>query len=186
MADAPKLILGDDWKKRDDEPKAPAVPAASGLSVDSDWKHQAQAEKDRLAAQEAKKAGAAAAAEEIPEPSFGMLVSMLTTQALQYMGAFPDPETGRAVVAPPYAKLHIDLLGVLEAKTKGNLTPEEVKEIGEILTELRLRYVEISKAVTKMIAEKAAKGGTSAAMPPMVGGPSMGAPPAINLKFPGR
>jgi len=105
---------------------------------------------------------------------------------LQYMGAFPDPETGRAVVAPPYAKLHIDLLGVLEAKTKGNLTPEEVKEIGEILTELRLRYVEISKAVTKMIAEKAAKGGTSAAMPPMVGGPSMGAPPAINLKFPGR
>ena len=190
MADAPKLILGDDWKKRDEEPKAAPAPAAaapSGLSVDSDWKNQAAAERDRLAADEAKKANAAGAAEAIPEPNFGMLVSMLTTQALQYLGAFPDPETGRPIVAPPYAKLHIDLLTVLEEKTRGNLTPEEAKEIAEILTELRLRYVEISKAIAKVMAEKAAKGAAGGAIGAGPGGlGGISAAPAVNLKFPGR
>ena len=70
---------------------------------------------------------------------------MLTTQALSYMGAYPDPKTGKAMIALDYAKLHIDMLGILEEKTKGNLTGEEERLLGQILFDLRLRFVELEK-----------------------------------------
>ena len=45
------------------------------------------------------------------------------------------------------AQFAIDLLGVIEEKTKGNLTDEESKELGEILAQLRARFVQIAKLV---------------------------------------
>ncbi|MCA3004883.1 MAG: DUF1844 domain-containing protein [Planctomycetaceae bacterium] len=176
MADTPKLILDDDWKKKPEAPKAPAAGnapagggagAAPGIFVDSDWKSQAQAEKERLAAAEKAKAEADAAKggksagrsgrPEMPEPEFMGLVSMLVSQALMYLGAVPDPETGRAMVAPEYARYNIDLLEILQVKTKGNLTADEQQELDGVISELKLRLVEISRAVEKMMAERAAK-----------------------------
>lgn len=171
MADpnAPKLILDDDWKSSKQEAAKPA----SGLSVDSDWKAQAQAERDRLAAEEQKKAESAAASGggggqgKLPPADFPALVGTLITQALMYMGAFPDPETGRAIVSLEHAKFHIDLLGVLAQKTKGNLTTEESEEIAGALVELRSRFVEITQAVAEAVKQRGAKGG-------MLGGPGGG------------
>lgn len=111
------------------------------LIVDSDWKAEAQAEKEKLAQQEAE-AKAAGGPEALPEPDFRTVVSMLATQALMYLGAFPD-ETGRAVVVPEYAKMHIDLLDVLQVKTKGNLDKEEQEELDQVLVELRQRFVQV-------------------------------------------
>jgi hypothetical protein len=138
----------------------PAQPGASKLIIDTDWKSQAQAEKERLSASEKPKA-AAAPAPGAPEPAgeaakgtlFTELVRMLATQALLYMGAFPDPETGRAVVALDMAKIHIDMLGDLETKTKGNLNELEAKMIQRTVHELRMEFVEISKAVAKAVEE---------------------------------
>jgi hypothetical protein len=178
MADTPKLILDDDWKKKPEAPKPAAAaaaptPAAPGIFVDSDWKNQAQAEKERLAAAEKAKAEADAAKggkaggrggrPEMPEPEFMGLVSMLVSQALMYLGAVPDPETGRAMVAPEYARYNIDLLEILKVKTKGNLSPDEQQELDGVISELKLRYVEISRAVEKMMAERAAKGAAGGA-----------------------
>ena len=112
------------------------------LIIDSDWKAEAQAEKEKLAQAEAEAKPAAGAPGELPEPDFRTVVSMLATQALMYLGAFPD-ETGRAVVAPEYAKMHIDLLDVLQVKTKGNLTDEEQDELDQVLNELRQRFVQV-------------------------------------------
>jgi len=111
------------------------------LIIDSDWKAEAQAEKEKLARQEAE-AKPAAGPDALPEPDFRTVVSMLATQALMYLGAFPD-ESGRAVVAPEYARMHIDLLGVLQEKTKGNLDKEEQEELDQVLHELRQRFVQI-------------------------------------------
>lgn len=134
------------------------------IIVDSDWKQQAQAEKQRLAAQEqASKPkpaagtapGAGPADEEgLPGADFSALVGTLLTPALHYLGTFPDPQTGRAVVSLEYARLYIDLLGVLEEKTKGNLTPEEAKDLSQALAELRVRFVEISRAVAAHVAKE--------------------------------
>lgn len=156
-----------------DDPK----PASPGIIIDSDWKAQAQAEKERLASQErtkkapAESAGVASSRaagpgmapaeapdlgvpegaydDRIPPADFRTLLGSIATQALMYMGGMADPETGRAVVALDYAKHYIDLLGVLETKTKGNLDPEEAAEMSEILGELRMRFVQITEAVLR-------------------------------------
>ncbi len=181
-----KLIIGDEWKKKDDAP-APAsagsgAPGGPGLVVDSDWKSQAQAEKEKLAAAERAKAeargakpGAADAAEGQPgrgeKIDFQALMGTLATQALMYMGAFPD-ESGRAMVSLEHARFHIDLLAVLEEKTRGNLTAAEADELKGVAHELRMRYVDISQAVMKAAKERIAKGGAGAAAPigPVMGG----------------
>jgi hypothetical protein len=165
---------------------------APKLIVDSDWKSQAQAEKEKLAAKEREKeearakAKAAAGAmpgagmgagapgpdgyEELPPASFQALLGTMVTQCLMYMGAFPDPETGRAIVSLEHAKFHIDLLAVLQDKTKGNLQPDEADAINQVVSELRLRYVDISKAVAKHMADRAAgKGGPTGGMGAMPG-----------------
>lgn len=138
-----------------DEPK---------LIIDSDWKAQAQAEKERLAQKTAPKPAPAAAApaEERGEGEgrqpgepvrFDDLVALLATQALSYMGYFADPRTGQAVVSLEYARLHIDMLGILEEKTKGNLSPEEQAALTRTVGELRMSFVELSKAVAKAVQE---------------------------------
>lgn len=135
-------------------------PEGPKIIVDTDWKSQAQAEKDRLAAAEkakppAKTPAAAPGAEGEDlgpiEANFMELVRMLATQALMYLGAFPDPETGKRMVALEPAQFNIELLGVLEAKTKGNLTAEETAMLTRMLYELRMNFVEVSKAVAKAI-----------------------------------
>lgn len=126
------------------------------IIIDSDWKAQAQAEKEKLASQ-AKPTKPQAAPGEQPEEAGPVgvrdLVSLFATQALSYMGAFPDPRTGKAVVALDYAKLYIDMLGVFEDKTKGNLDAEEAAIVSRTVSELRMEYVELVKAVEKAVAE---------------------------------
>ncbi len=69
------------------------------------------------------------------------------------MGAFPDPRTGKAMIAPEYAKLHIDLLGILDDKTRGNLSEAEKTMLTRTLQELRAEFVELVRAVDKAVAE---------------------------------
>jgi hypothetical protein len=141
----------------------PSQSGVSKLIVDTDWKSQAQAEKERLSVSEKARAappmgpaasGAAAPAGEPAKATlFTELVRMLATQALLYMGAFPDPETGRAVVALDMAKIHIEMLADLEAKTTGHLNETEARLLQRTVHELRMEFVEISKAVAKAVEE---------------------------------
>ncbi|MEL7089596.1 MAG: DUF1844 domain-containing protein, partial [Planctomycetota bacterium] len=67
-------------------------------------------------------------------------------QALFAMGAIPDPQTGQPVLHLDLARHHIDMMTVLEDKTKGNLSDEEAKLLTGALYELRTRYVEVANA----------------------------------------
>ncbi|MFZ4576087.1 MAG: DUF1844 domain-containing protein [Phycisphaerales bacterium] len=163
-------------------------PETPKLIIDSDWKSQARAEKERLSAKvetpkpAAPSAGGAPGAEaggpEGPtEPGIQDIISLLMTQALTYMGAFPDPRTGRAVVSLEMAKVFIELLRVLEEKTKGNLNEQEQTVISRVLSELRMEYVEVAKYVEQAIAEGKVKS---------VGpGGMMAAPPGGGMGMPG-
>jgi len=130
---------------------------APKIIVDSDWKSQAQQEKQRLAHAEAKKKAEAASGEGPPDPNAPVtisdLIKMMATQAMMYLGAYPDPQTGKAMVALDVAKLHVDLLGVLKEKTEGNLSEEEDKLLTGLVHELRLQYVEVSETIAKAIQE---------------------------------
>lgn len=164
-------------------------PGEPKIIIDSDWKAQAQKEKERLAAQEKEAAakapkggsagpgGAAGAGYDMPPADFPSLVGTIVTQALLYLGGFPDPQTGRAMVSLEHAKFHIDLLAVLQEKTKGNLSQEDDTDLTQALNELRLRFVDISKAIAQMQAKAAMEGQAGAAG---MGGPSG---PAVGPKL---
>ena len=146
---------------------------APKLIIDSDWKSQAQAEKERLDA----KTADVGKKNQIPqEIKFDDLVGLLASQAMSYMGYFPDPQTGKAMVALDYAKLHIDMLGVLQEKTKNNLLPDEKDSLDKTLAQLREDFVQLTKAVAKAVQEGRMKptGGAGIGLAGAGGGPGGG------------
>jgi len=83
--------------------------------------------------------------EAFPQIDFATFSLSLSHSALLHLGEAPHPEDDAHRVSLPLAKQTIDLLGLLEEKTKGNLTGEEERLITQILFDLRMRYVEKSK-----------------------------------------
>ena len=117
------------------------------IIIDDDWKTQAQAEKEKLAEEVdsgAEEAGAGGP-RELPPASFTTLVSQFATQAILCLGGMEDPRTKRRYVDLDLAKHHIDMLAVLEEKTKGNLSDEEAKLLDQVLYETRMQYVQIAQ-----------------------------------------
>ena len=75
----------------------------------------------------------------------GFILSLAHTAAVHF-GDVPDPVSGQTAAANlPAAQQMIEILALLEEKTRGNLTAEERQFLDQILYELRLRYVEASK-----------------------------------------
>ena len=91
-------------------------------------------------AEEAKEAGA-----KRPRADLLTLTATLAGQAMVHLGAVPHPITKKTAPDLDQARYTIDLLGVLEEKTKGNLTSEEERVLRSLLTDLRLRYVDASR-----------------------------------------
>lgn len=76
----------------------------------------------------------------VGEPTFLDLVSMLQFGALAGLGMVQSPDGKRLPVNLPSAKDSIDILGILQEKTKGNLTAEEAEVLTEGLYHLRMAY----------------------------------------------
>jgi hypothetical protein len=124
--------------------------------VDEDWKKRAAAEREADAVKggfakpapagaPAADAGAAPAANEPKtNPHFPGLVESLASQALMFMGAMRDPMTGQAHQDLHQAQAMIELLGMLEEKTKGNLSKEEAAMLKQVLDEVRVHYVRMA------------------------------------------
>ena len=82
--------------------------------------------------------------EDLPPVDFTTFVLSLSTSALAAMGLVDDPRIGGPNEPNlPVARQTIDLLAMLEEKTRGNLTGEEERLLGQVLTDLRLRYVQV-------------------------------------------
>lgn len=77
--------------------------------------------------------------------NFMQFVGGFGFQALVQLGKAPNPMTGETSVDLPNAKYSIDLLGILQEKTKGNLTQEEDEQLSSMLRDLRMEYVNTSK-----------------------------------------
>lgn len=84
---------------------------------------------------------------DLPPASFEFLVLSLKMQAEMRLGLMRDPESHEpAEPFLPGARHAIDLLAMLEAKTRGNLTDQERRSLENSLTELRFRYVQVTEA----------------------------------------
>jgi hypothetical protein len=76
---------------------------------------------------------------------FSTFVITLSTSAMLYLGAIPDPDGNKVEVNLPMAKHSIDLLVMLREKTKGNLTAEEQKLLDQMVYDLRMKFVKKSQ-----------------------------------------
>ncbi len=81
----------------------------------------------------------------LPHVEFTTFILSLSHSALMHLGEAPNPETDQVEKNLPLARQTIDLVGMLEEKTRGNLTGDEERLIAQILFDLRMRYVEQSK-----------------------------------------
>jgi hypothetical protein len=123
------------------------------LIIDDDWKEEAKREKEVLAAkekeakEEKEEAQTHGRSGPLPPAELSGLVSMLATQAFYALGLVRAQGEPEEEIEPDLemAKFNIDLLGMLEEKTKGNLTDQEAKLLKETLSQLRMAFVQMSK-----------------------------------------
>ena len=136
----PKIIIDEDWKSQVETEReqlkqtADDEPASSG---------EASGSSSAVAGQTAGTEGEM----EIPPASFQFLVSSIATQVMFAMGQIPDPNSGQAMVDLELAKHHIDMLSILDEKTKGNLSTEEGNMLTEALHQLRMGFVAVQEHV---------------------------------------
>lgn len=107
------------------------------IIVDDDWKEQAKREKERLARETAEP-------EPLPPPSFAELVNIVVMQAMAGLGLLPSADGRRFPPNLEVAKHFIDLLQVLEDKTRNNLTPDEKSLLDQVLYETRMTFVQVA------------------------------------------
>jgi hypothetical protein len=100
--------------------------------------------------------------EEMRSALFAHMVMQQSSMAMMLMGKTPHPETGQVTRDLEAAKFFIDLLEMLEFKTKGNLNPEEAALLKQGLMSLRMAFVE----------------SVDSPPPPAASRPEPGAPPA--------
>ena len=132
----------------------------SKIIIDEDWKTQVQAEKEALEQEEPAVTRNESADDEhpgvvsadspgeIPPPppaSFAQLVTIFATQASVSLQQSANPEDKQRTSHRDYAKHFIDLLGVLDEKTKGNLSEDDAKMLETVLHELRMAFVSLQK-----------------------------------------
>lgn len=77
----------------------------------------------------------------MPEVTFSTFVLSLASSALVHLGEVPNPETGGTTRNEALARNAIDVLTMLDDKTRNGLTPEESKLIRDVLYELRMKFV---------------------------------------------
>lgn len=77
----------------------------------------------------------------LPEINFATFIASLNASALVNLGIIADPATGTKEKNLPIAKQTIDIMGMLQEKTKGNLTVDEESILKSILYDLKMMYV---------------------------------------------
>ncbi len=139
-SDESKLVIDEDWKTRVEREKQQAAQRAAGSAANP----ETAAGQGAASSPEPRQAEGPKS-DRLPPASFPLLVTSLATQAMVCLGLVPGPDGATGKVDKVLAQHYIDLIGVLEEKTKGNLTPEESKLVADTLYQLRMAFVGVNK-----------------------------------------
>ena len=112
-------------KKTDNEKGDESPPKDTSASVTDDVQDKIEDEEETL----------------LPEVNFPTFIMSLNASALVHLGVIEDPATGQSTKNLPMAKQTIDILSMLEDKTRGNLAKDEEDILRNILYDLRIAYV---------------------------------------------
>ena len=88
-------------------------------------------------------------------PAFENLIRMIGSNAAMVLGAYANPRTGQPVIDPEAARELIDMLDVLQEKTKGHLAAEEENLLLDLLGKLKMTYLEVNQALAAQAAKVA-------------------------------
>lgn len=77
------------------------------------------------------------------EASLSVLIMSIASSAIMAMGLAPHPQTGEVSKDKNMARFNIDLLLVLQSKTKGNVTKEEADFLESLISDLQLKFVSV-------------------------------------------
>ena len=108
--------------------------------------------------------------EQMNSALFAQLVMQQSNMALMLMGKTPHPETGETMKEPEAARMFIDMLEMLEVKTRGNLSKEESSLLKSALMATRMAFVESANAPAAATASPSPK--TVEAATPREGAPA--------------
>jgi hypothetical protein len=122
-------------------------PSQKKIIIDEDWKAEAQKEKEVLKKTEVDHQEQAQEEQQMqfPPAELSALISMLATQAYLAMGILGAEEEQHEPPDLAAAQFNIDLLAMIEEKTRGNTTEEEKRLLSGTLHQLRMVFVEMSK-----------------------------------------
>ena len=81
----------------------------------------------------------------MPPIDFNTFILSMASATLMHLGEVEGPEGRKGELNLPLARHHIDLVAMLQEKTKGNLTGEEERILDEVIDEMRERFEEVSK-----------------------------------------
>lgn len=113
---------------------------------------------------------------------FMELVMMQAQQAAMFLGRIPNPQTNEPETNLPYARMFIDMLEMLQDKTRGNLSNEETQMLTGVLSDLRLAFVQASAgAPTEQPSQPTPEPTSSAASAPAT--PNVEAEPESRKRF---
>lgn len=92
--------------------------------------------------------------EEVHSMLFASMVMQQGNMALMFLGKIPNPENGETICDLETARVFIDQLEMLHAKTKGNLSSEESALLGQTLMTVRMAFVEEARQAKEATAVK--------------------------------
>jgi hypothetical protein len=118
---------------------------SGGHPLDREEKCMAEENKEGIAGKPAQEPDDSKAEQQkkytLPKIDFATFVLSINSSALVQLGLIEDPASGQKTKSLPMAKQTIDLLAMLEEKTRGNLNADEENILKSILYELRMLYV---------------------------------------------
>lgn len=79
-----------------------------------------------------------------PPATFSMLVMSIASSAAMSMGLAPHPESGQVEKDKELARFNIDLLAILQEKTKGHLTDEEKSFLDSLTADLQMKFLQMN------------------------------------------
>lgn len=141
---ADKRLFTREGSRRAQEAEAPSeTPAASPAPPPPPRREAPRAEEPQRQRPEP----GAGPQRDLPPADLTMLVNMLVTNAMVFLGQIPAPGSQQYMRNLPQAQHMIDLLMVLREKTRGNLTQDEEQMLQELLPQLQMAYVSVSRQV---------------------------------------
>jgi hypothetical protein len=146
----PRELTEQEKEEADRAARAAEVETAAAKAMSAPPEPAAQTESaPRPAATPRAERRSAQARDPLEDPtSFLSLVMSLASNAAASLGMMPHPVTGETGVDLKTAKHWIDILGMLEQKTQGNLDEQEALMVENLLADLRMQYVSFSNAPT--------------------------------------